>query len=689
MGQQTNKIKERIADEAAERLANNIGVVIPFVALIATWAFSHPIRALFDDHALAWSILLHISSTVLMAEQFLAGKGARTKRITKTLLVGFIGHWIAASLVWGSMGLMGQIWLFALITLAPAVAIVSHMSDDVEDDNGRTDRFTRRFDKVKEIWGHTNTKLKRLPSSLRRDGTENPYKVNYEVEVDDNTQNSDDALELRRKIAAKEHISLDEVIVSPHARDYHKATVTLIKGNIEGTGLPWQGPSIPEGGSIKDPIRLGLRIDGENAAMKIVDMHTQVMGMTGSGKSFGFLWNFFSEVITRYSKAGRTEFWGVDLSKGRQTFGPMEQAIDRMVLEEEDAKQMVLDLLPEIKDRMNTLTEEGFKSWNPASSLRYRIIYFEEAPAFFKLFEEDFDLHGSDLRLWKEARSAGISLVTSLQIATHGEQPKSVLRQITNKVCFGVGDSADADYGLNAVAIKNGADPSRWGGFNPGMCYMSVAGIPQNEWHTPVRTYLMNQEDMVRICKKHPAPGKEDWVITKRKNAEGEDEWFSAPPGALEADEDGITGGIVYEAEPTKRTITQNDEDDSVLPMMVFESDEDTESAEKWNQEMEEHLERVGLDEAMKELEKEGPKTFRFGDMEPVTEGTARERILKVLDAYKQEGVKVITSGGMVERTECGRSAVSNALGKLVDDGILKDAAYGKYQFGPNYGKIV
>lgn len=689
MGQQTSKLKERVLEEAADRLANNIWVFVPFVVLIATWAFSHPLAMLFSDHAVMWSVLLHISTVALMAEQFLAGKGTRLKRGVRTLMVGFIGHWTAEAIIWGSTGLMGQIWLFALITIAPAVAIVSHLGDDVEDSDGRTDRFTRRFDKIKEAWGHANTKIKKLPVVLRKDGTPNPHKTEYEFEVDDIHQNSDDAMALRKKIAAKEHTSLDQVIIRPDPKDYHKAIGTIIKGDIENQPLPWTGPSIPQGGSIKDPIQLGLRIDGENAAMKIVDMHAQVMGMTGSGKSFGFLWNFFAEVITRYSKAGRTEFWGVDLSKGRQTFGPMEQAIDKLVLEEEDAKQMVLDLLPEIKNRMNILTDEGFKSWHPSSSLRYRIIYFEEAPAFFKLFEDDIDLHGSDLRLWKEARSAGISLVTSLQIATHGEQPKSVLRQITNKVCFGVGDSGDADYGLNSVAIRNGADPSRWAGFNPGMCYMSVNGIPQNEWHTPVRTYLMTQEQMVRHCNEHPAPGKEDWVVTKGKNAEGEDEWFAVSADKYEADEDGITGGVTYErADEAPKQV--DDDIDGVPTSVVFEDPEDQESATKWDKEMNDHLESVGLEEAMRELEsKPAKRTARMGSLDDVPEGTARERILKVLDAYKAKGIRVMSAGSFVEETKCQRSTVSTALGKLADEGILSRAAHGKYSFGPNYGKIV
>src|SRR5690606_1723810 len=80
------------------------------------------------------------------------------------------------------------------------------------------------------------------------------------------------------------------------------------------------GPSKP-GATLKDPLQLGVTTDGNKGLFQVPEAHTQVMGMSGSGKSVGFTWNFVAELITRKSRAGRTELWGIDIAKGRQTLG--------------------------------------------------------------------------------------------------------------------------------------------------------------------------------------------------------------------------------------------------------------------------------------------------------------------------------------------------------------------------------
>lgn len=682
MGKHIDKFVEKTVDSHADKIVGLMWKIVPFAAVAVTWLMSHILGYIFSSNPLMWAALICISTTALVAERAMVGMGGRLRRLLQAAMSGFLGYWTAVAIVLGSTGTVGLVLLWGgFFFLAPAVAILSEHVDNVDSDESRTDRFMRRFDKVKEVWGHGKTKLTKLPPVKRSDGTENPYKTQYEIEVDDITQNSDTALELRNRIAAKEHISKDQVVISPDPKDYHKARATIVTGDIETSRLTWEGPSIPEGGTMNDPIRLGLRIDGEPGHMSVPDRHIQVMGMTGSGKSFGFAWNFVSEIITRYSDSGRVDLWGIDIVKGRQTFGPMEQAFDRTAVTEEQLNEMLIELKQEIRNRMNALTEEGFNTWNVKSKLRYRIIIMEEAPAVFQYMEEEMGLYGSEqAKFWKEARSAGITLVTSLQIATHGEQPKSVLRQIANRICFGVSEFGDADYGLNAQAVKNGADPSKWSSFNPGMCYMSVEGIPPNEWHTPVRTYLMTREDMVRHCAKYPAPGKEDWVLSYDENGM----LVAVPPEeGSNIEEDGISYGVTYvNKNPVADTIEGTGTEKEIK--MVFSDPQDQEEAlrdeAQFDKELQDRPEGAEIPVVM--------SSISFGAMEQISEATARERILKLLEEYHARGVKIIKPSAIVGELELSRQNVSNVLSLLVRDKILTKEEYARYSFGPNWGKV-
>ncbi len=675
-----DRVKERISESVADQAVLHIWKIIPPIAMIVTWCLGNLAHLVFSP-AWLWSVLFVVSTTAIVAEQVMVGKGTRGKRALYALTFGFIGYWLSGAILWGTMGTMGQIMLWGGMCLSVAMAIFPNQ--EVEDDDSRTDRFTRRFDKVKEAWGHGKTKLKKLPTPKRKDGTENPFKSEYDIEVDDVTQNSDSALDLKGKIAAREHISPDKVVVSPNPDDYHKARVTIVTGNIENDDLPWEGPSIPSGGTMMDPVRLGLRIDGEPGHMLVPDRHIQVMGMTGSGKSFGFAWNFFAEVITRYSRAGRTELWGMDLVKGRQTFGPLMQAFDKVAVTEQEVHDMILQLKDEVRDRMNTLTDEGLGTWKPQSSLRFRIVYIEEAPKVFEYMEEDMGMFGKIAGFWKEARSAGIVLVTSLQIATNTEQPKSVLRQISNRICFGINDMGDADYGLNSVAIKNGADPSRWGSFKPGMCYMSVEGIPQHEWHTPVRTYLMTREQMVKHCSQYPAPGKEDWVITKDANGM----LISVPPNQVQdTDEDGnVLAGITY-INPEEDIVDEEYEGLSREQIEeINQIEEDWERRVSDTDDNEEIIEILG-----EEMDRPMAKSsVSFGTIPEEDTLSTRERAMKLLEEWKAQDMRVFKPSALIEHLGAKRSTVSNMLKRMVNDGVLIEVGYGKYGFGPNFGKIV
>src|SRR5690606_15948717 len=113
----------------------------------------------------------------------------------------------------------------------------------------------------------------------------------------------------------------------------------------------WPGPSRP-GASVADPIRIGLWQDLDPVEYGIVGHHLQVMGMTGSGKSVGGAWNVLGELITRRDVA----VFAADVTKGRQTLGPLAASLHRFETTREGARAMLRDLAARVKQRTDRLS---------------------------------------------------------------------------------------------------------------------------------------------------------------------------------------------------------------------------------------------------------------------------------------------------------------------------------------------
>lgn len=675
--------KDAVADEFSRRVSIYIWKVVPYVGFALLWLLGNIPHILLGDNTVLWVTLLIVSTVLLTLESIMASRGGPLRVFLRATTTFFVGMWIAGAVIWGTTGFMGQIMLWGgLMTLSTAWALLSGPHDEDEDDEtSRKDRFIKNFAKVKDKWGHLRTKVKKLPPTKSADGTINPHKKRYEFAVDDTEKTSEDAVGMTKRLAALNHTSPDRIIVSPDPEDFSKAVATVVSGNLEHELLPWPGPSKP-GGSPEYPLMLGKRIDGEPAGMVSVDKHTQVMGMSGSGKSFGFMVTFIAELISRRSKAGRPELWGIDLAKGEQTFGPMVQAFDRIAYDDDEALALLTDLKNDIKERTNILTREGYNSWDPGSSLRYRVVVLEEAPTVFAFMEEQMDLYGNRAgELWKVARSAGVSIITSLQIATHGEQPKTVLRQISNKICFGVGQSDDVHYGLPETPIKNGADPSKWQSFKPGMCYIAAEGtIPMHEAHTPVRTYFITREQIVQHCAQHPAPGKEDWIVITDANGNLK----AVPPTEDIIADDGTRVGITTEEKPEQSKVGYDPETDTVRTLedsgLVGEEFEDE------DQTLDEVFEELGMEAFDLEAK---PMSVSLGGIPDEDVQTTHRRALAILEGYQRQGIKVFKIGAVAAELQVGRQSVWNVFDRLIDDKVLEKHAHGKYTFGENFGKVL
>lgn len=119
--------------------------------------------------------------------------------------------------------------------------------------------------------------------------------------------------------------------------------------------------------------------------------------------------------------------------------------------------------------RTDYLTSKGLDHWVRGCGINFVIFHLEEAARFAKVDEL--------IELVEAARSAGISIVISLQRATNDRLKTSARYNLGGNMCFGVKMKRDASFGLSEYAIEAGASPHMWQDKKPGYHYLEVTGL--------------------------------------------------------------------------------------------------------------------------------------------------------------------------------------------------------------------
>lgn len=277
------------------------------------------------------------------------------------------------------------------------------------------------------------------------------------------------------------------ITVSLDPDDASKAKVTISDPRVLKNRIPWPGASRP-GGSIGEPMRLGLWQDLDPLEYVVVGHHLQVNGMTGAGKSIGGAWNFLAEAMTRFDVA----IFAGDTAKKDQTLGPLRRGLHRFETEIGAVRQMLRTLHSEAPKRTAWLAERGYQKWVAGCGLTYWIIWLEEFPKIFDaLPEKEQDAF---LELVKELRSAGGTIVMSLQRSDYTQMPTLARGQMA-KWCFGLGSASDAKFGLSEAQRDAGARPEVWTNKVPGMSYLDAPSIPEERIAMANRTWDWGEED--------------------------------------------------------------------------------------------------------------------------------------------------------------------------------------------------
>lgn len=310
-----------------------------------------------------------------------------------------------------------------------------------------------------------------------------PYKATAEISVPDGKTVDD----LQKKIAALEaaaQVPPGAFAMASNTNNAGRAHFTGTDPRIMNEPIPWTGPSRP-GRSIAEPLQIGRFQDSEPVEPIIIGNNLQIMGASGSGKSIGGAWNLQGEAITRYDEAT----FGIDLSKGDQTLGPLRPALFGFATKLSQAIALIDALHDEIPKRTEWLTDHGYSDWEEGCGLTYWLVHAEEVAKLFDLLpnasQEKFE------QIAKEIRSAGGRLILSLQKSIFSEMPTIVRSQMAF-MCFGLNDSADAAYGLSEAQQRLEVSPEMWGAGKPehqGKAYIDAVGIPETHIAIPLRTF--------------------------------------------------------------------------------------------------------------------------------------------------------------------------------------------------------
>jgi hypothetical protein len=435
------------------------------------------------------------------------------------------------------------------------------------------------------------------------------------------------------------------------------ALVTLSDPRVLRSPVRWPGPSLP-GQSIAMPLRTGIWQDGVPVQHVLPGQHLKIMGATGAGKSIGGCWGYCGELITRYDAV----VLALDLTKGTQTWGPLEEGLHRFEHTRDGVRDLMNSLHKLIPEWTTWLADHGQTRWTEGCGLSYKVVWWEEAPDIYDaLSTKEQEWFVSDVRA---LRSAGGSFVLSLQRADWTQMPTIVRGQLAH-MCFGLNDSADERFGLSEIQAERGAAPARWGTRYPGMAYLDAASIPDERLAMPLRTYSWGDDDtaaanMTAHAALYPASARPVDEITAAIT--GGPRIPAAPPGAA---------GATAHARPVTTLTGGRDQENEENPMDEHLRTEDPDPGV--TADINDPIEGDPDDQA-----------FEFSLDDKPTPAEARAIFADFLDGLRRQGVTEMAPRDFAPIMQPGmlRAWIQARLKELVTQGQLThDEETGTYRF--------
>ncbi|MBC2903164.1 hypothetical protein [Streptomyces cupreus] len=462
----------------------------PFAVWLAEWPVAAAAHWQWGGSAVA-SAFLTLSAVGITGTTWWAGVEHGLKRQRLAMAVGTAAaasSWFAGAAIGGATTEWAvNSWLMGGFTISLAWAVKRSLRTTENTQASGSSAEKSLLEKIG------------LARAQARQPKVEPNKVTVPIELDRGAQTHDDAAKAAKGLAGVVGVPESAVRWEKDPEDAGRGQYVIVPEDMLKEPTPWPGPSCP-GGSIADaPIPVGIYEDGPTCAIWFNGdedagrnaQHYQVMGMTGAGKSQGGRVALV-DLMTRRDVA----LWLLDPSKGQQTFGPILPGADWAALSMSEC-QAVIGVLPNvITARANELGKHGFDQWTAEAgaslNMPYMVVWFEEVA---KLFRDGVDL----APIAQEARSAGISLVFSLQRSSHTSMDTDVRANIGGAGVFGTNSATDTGFALSDDTIDAGARPEAWKNNKPGYSYWEAAGLDEERFATPTRTYLLDKGEAAQV----------------------------------------------------------------------------------------------------------------------------------------------------------------------------------------------
>ncbi|WP_405536388.1 sporulation protein SsgA [Streptomyces sp. NBC_00075] len=331
-----------------------------------------------------------------------------------------------------------------------------------------------------------------------------PNRVTAPLGLEAGEQTNDDVTKSLSRLASALDLPTSAVRYLPDPGSARRGELVIVPEDMLSEVVEWEGPS-NLGGSIAEPLVIGRYDDGApmylwlpgDPEAKRNGTHVLIAGGTGSGKGDTAL-NVQTEILSRRDVV----LWLSD-PKSFQDFRPLLPGIDWAVEGGAPTEIMVEALKAAIPARTSWLGAHHYRQWtpecvqtqnDPAHSCRkdgtacgcagmpFLVAWMEEAANTLRALGDDVFTG-----IAQEARSAGISLIVSLQRPSYDQMSTSTRASLPSVIALGC-DPRDEGFSLPEAVIDAGAHPGAWGNRRPGYCYVVSPGIDESRYPSPGRT---------------------------------------------------------------------------------------------------------------------------------------------------------------------------------------------------------
>ncbi|MDQ1039670.1 hypothetical protein QFZ75_006086 [Streptomyces sp. V3I8] len=331
-----------------------------------------------------------------------------------------------------------------------------------------------------------------------------PNRVTAPIALAAGEQTNDDVTKALGLLASALDLPVSAVRYQPDPDSNRRGDLVIVPEDMLAEVVEWDGPS-NLGGSIAEPLVIGRYDDGAPMHLWLPGdpqagrngTHVLIAGGSGSGKGDTAL-NLQTEILSRSDVL----LWLSD-PKMFQDFRPLLPGIDWAAEGGTPTEVMVEALQEVIPARTRWLGQHSYRQWLPQAAqqqsdpqhscrpdgtacgcagMPFLVAWMEEAASTLRALGDD-----AFTGISQEARSAGVSLIVSLQRPSYDQVSTSTRAALPSVIALGC-DPRDEGFSLPDRVLDAGAHPGAWGNRKPGYCYLVSTGVPEDRYASPGRT---------------------------------------------------------------------------------------------------------------------------------------------------------------------------------------------------------